>query len=105
MVDITGLEKADVLKALYDASHPLGLGRLDHRSSQPLPLEEARRIITKLRTIWAERLPTRWAYFDYLQGRVLKVNLTGDEFDETLYDRDNGPGAAEQALASIRVTT
>lgn len=27
--------------------------------------------------------------FDYLYGRVLKVDLSGDEFEESLYDRDN----------------
>lgn len=37
-------------------------------------------------------------YFDYLKGRVMKVNLSGDEFDEWGYDRDNGSGAAHRAL-------
>ena len=41
-------------------------------------------------------------YFDYLHGRVLKVELSGDEFDERLYDRDCGEGAAQRAVDSIR---
>ena len=41
-------------------------------------------------------------YFDYLHGRVLKVDLSGDEFDERLYDRDCGEGAAQRAVDSVR---
>jgi len=41
-------------------------------------------------------------YFDYLYGRVLKVDLSKDEFDERLYDRDCGEGAAQRAVNSAR---
>lgn len=40
-------------------------------------------------------------YFDYLYSKVLKVELSGDEFDEYLYDRDCGPGDAQRAIDSI----
>lgn len=41
--------------------------------------------------------------FDYLEGRVLKVNLSNDDgFEEWLYDRDNGNGAAQRAIDSIK---
>jgi hypothetical protein len=50
----------------------------------------------------AEAILQRQTDFDYLKGRVMKVNLSGDEFDPWLYDRDNGQGAAERAIASIR---
>ena len=43
-------------------------------------------------------------YFDYLQGRVMKVDLGGDSLRVDLYDRDNGPGAAQAALAEILVS-
>jgi hypothetical protein len=39
--------------------------------------------------------------FDYLKGRVMKVNLTNDTLYTRLYDRDNGPGAARIALAPL----
>lgn len=39
--------------------------------------------------------------YDYLYGRVMKVDLAGDEFDERLYDRDCGEGAAQRAVDSI----
>lgn len=37
--------------------------------------------------------------------RVLKVDLSGEEFDERLYDRDCGEGAAQRAVDSIRDET
>jgi hypothetical protein len=44
----------------------------------------------------------REVYFDYLMGRVMKVDLAEDILDESLYDRDNGEGAAKKAIDSIR---
>ena len=44
----------------------------------------------------------KYTQFDYLHGRVLKVDLSGDEFDERLYDRDCGEGAAQRAVDSVR---
>jgi hypothetical protein len=44
-------------------------------------------------------------YVDYLHGRVMKVSLedpTG--FEARLYDRDNGDGAAAEAIAALRQT-
>jgi hypothetical protein len=32
----------------------------------------------------------------------LKVDLSGNKFDERLYDRDCGLGAAERAISSLR---
>jgi hypothetical protein len=39
-------------------------------------------------------------YFDYVDGRCLKIDLRGDALDPRLYDRDNGEGAAARALRS-----
>jgi hypothetical protein len=41
-------------------------------------------------------------YIDYFQGRVIKTDLRGDAIDPRLYDRDNGAGAAERAVATLR---
>lgn len=41
-------------------------------------------------------------YFDYLHGRVIKVKIEGDQLNPRLYDRDNGEGAAQHAIESIR---
>lgn len=45
-----------------------------------------------------EILDSGITYFDYLKGRVMKVDLCGNEFDPWLYDRDNGRGAAARAI-------
>lgn len=42
------------------------------------------------------------ASFDYLNGRVLKVDLSGDRFDPWGYDRDNGQGSAQAAVDEVR---
>lgn len=51
----------------------------------------------------AEELLRMGTYFDYLKGRVMKVDLSNDDcFEEWLYDRDNGNGAAQRAINQLR---
>jgi len=88
MIDISKFDKADVLISLYTNSRPLGMGWL-HESSDPMTKEEASNLLRE------------GTYFDYLKGRVMKVDLSGDKLDPGLYDRDNGIGAAEAAINSI----
>jgi hypothetical protein len=89
-ISLQGLDKAEVLAALYNASRPLGLGALDPRAHSSLSVAEAR-VLLEQRT-----------HFDYLHGRVMKVRLEGDAFFPGLYDRDNGAGAAARAIAGIK---
>ena len=88
MIDISKMDKADVLAALYNRAQTQGLGLL-HYTPEPLAKEEAEALL-EMRT-----------YFDYLKGRVMKVELSGDELDPRLYDRDNGQGAAKAALEHL----
>jgi hypothetical protein len=81
--------KAATLAALYNRSRPLGMGFM-HFTPDPMTEAEAAQLLEKHK------------YFDYLKGRVMKVDLSGDEFNPALYDRDNGTGAAERAVAEIR---
>ena len=90
MVDIKGLDKARVLKALYEHSHVQGSGFLQAVPDGVVTVEYCAGLLAK------------HSYFDYLHGRVLKVDLSGDEFDERLYDRDCGEGAAQRAVDSVR---
>lgn len=90
VIDISGLDKAEVLHALYHRSHVQGLGIL-----QAIPeytVDDARKDLDE----------QPGYYFDYLHGRVLKVDLFGDSFDSRLYDRDCGEGAAEAAINELR---
>jgi hypothetical protein len=38
-------------------------------------------------------------YIDRFNGKVIKTNLNETTFDTALYNRDNGPGAAERITA------
>ena len=90
MVFYNGLTKAEVLCALYNNARCQGFGFL-HYEAGNMAVERAEELL-KITTD-----------FDYLYGRVLKVDLSGhDGFDEWLYDRDNGKGAAQCALDEYR---
>lgn len=90
MVKITGLDKAEVLAALYNNAKPMGLSVAEYNPYHTMLIPEAHHILKTTTN------------FDYLGGRVLKVDLSNDdEFDEWLYDRDNGTGAAQRAIDSI----
>lgn len=86
MIDISKMDKAKVLKALYAAARPQGMGFL-HYTPGPMRDEAADAMIA-----------SKHLYFDYVDGRVMKVDLASDTLDPRLFDRDNGDGAAERAL-------
>ena len=91
IVDIRGISKAKVLAALYNASKPQGNGWLNYDKNHIMTEEEAAGLI-------AEMSNREYIYFDYLRGRVLKIDLSTNYLNIVLYDRDNGPGAAECAI-------
>ena len=74
---IGNVDKAVALAALYNASHPQGMGFL-HYEARKMTVEEA------------EELLQQSGYFDYLKGRVMKVNFSDSYLNLNLYDRDNG---------------
>lgn len=88
MIDISGYSKEKVLCALYNNSKPLGMGVFQFVPGD-MTENQAKEILSKTQD------------FDYLFGRLMKVNLSGDSFDPWLYDRDLGEGAAERAIKSI----
>lgn len=92
MVDIKGLDKAEVLLALWKHSHEQGMSFFGTFTSQPT-VEDCRQF-----------LESSGGYADYFNGRVIKVDLRGnpDMINEALYDRDCGVGACARAIDSIR---
>jgi hypothetical protein len=88
MINITGIDKAEILRALYNYSRPLGMGIL-HFTPEDMTVAEARELL-KSQT-----------YFDYLKGRVMKIDLSSDSLRDDLYDRDNGRGACYSALRHL----
>lgn len=91
-INLKGMDKAAVLAALYNAAKPQGMGFL-HYDPEPMSVDEAR-----------ELLDGGNLDFDYLKGRVMKVDLSGDILDPQWYDRDNGGGAAQGAIESLLIT-
>lgn len=89
-MDIAGLSKAKVLAALFNSAKPLGLGIIHYKVNRVMDEKEA-----------AELLEEQ-TYFDYHEGRLMKVDLSEDEVRTSLYNRDNGEGAAEAAVDAIR---
>ncbi len=96
-IDISGLPKPELLAALYNASRPLGLGRYadeatcEKRGSVNMGSAEAANVLGQMGT-----------RFDYLMGRVMKLDVGADEMEAALYDRDNGEGAAERTVEALR---
>lgn len=88
MINIAKYRKSAVLATLYNASKTQGL--LSGLSTPLMAEEEAQKI-----------LDGGTVDFDYLNGRVMKVNLSDSKFDPWLYDRDNGEGAALRAINQI----
>jgi hypothetical protein len=86
MINIAGIPKSRVLLALFNASFQQGMGKNDPRGARPLTEADA------------EEYCANFVRFDYLHGRVLKVDLSGDLLDPRLYDRNVGEGAAWRAL-------
>lgn len=103
-VNIAGLDKAELFAALYNHAKPLGMGRL-HYDPTPLTKESAEKLMG-LGDDATRMFPgiTRGSslYFDYVKGRPLKINLEGDELETSLYNRDQGDGAAERIIAELR---
>ncbi len=90
MISIKDFNKADVLAALYNHSKPQGLGFLNYIPNR-MTREEAQELL--------DANPRK--YFDYLYGRVLKIDLSTDELDPRLYDRDLGNGAAQRVIDKL----
>lgn len=88
MIKFPPENKPAILAALYNASRPQGMGYLEF-DPDPMTEKQAAELLEKTKR------------FDYLKGRVLKINLEDNEFDPWLYDRDNGNGAAQDAVAHL----
>ena len=94
MIDISGLDKAELFAALYNHARPQGMGFLS-ASNDVMTVEEAKRIMDNRGNV---------DYYDYVKGRVMKIYIGYGlvATDPTLYDRDNGEGAARRIVGSLR---
>ena len=106
MVDISGLDKAAVLATLFNASAPSGMGFLQARFGPSImTVEDAQQVINAGGTdeLGYNRGKLR---FGWLFGRPLEVDLSGDAFDPSIFDRDNGgtAGTAKRFIDHLRAS-
>lgn len=85
-IDITGLDKAELLVALFNAAKKRSAVFHDD-----LSIEDAR-----------ELLSDGTLSFGYVDTRALQINLRHDELQTTMYNHHNGVNAAEDAVAALR---
>ena len=117
LIDISGLDPAAVLHALYMRAIVGGptMAGLD-MPRIPLTLDEARELIDgsaefSVRRPLTQDLPQRGPdgrlWFQFLYGCPLKIRLPldGGLLDTAPYDRDNGTGSAAEAIAPLRAAT
>lgn len=121
LIDISGLDPAAVLHALYMRAIVGGptMAGLD-MPRIPLTLDGARELIDgsidgsaefSVRRPLTQDLPQRDSdgrlWFQFLYGCPLKIRLPldGGLLDTAPYDRDNGTGAAAEAIAPLRAAT
>jgi len=92
-ISIAGLDKVAVLRALFNAALPAAVTR-DCLDPEPLTIEEV-----------DMHLRIEGGYVEYVRGRPIKLDLSGDELDPVIYDRDNYlPGAAESVINILKAT-
>jgi len=84
-MDIKGMNKAEVLLALYQGSYMQGMSFLGFPGKEPTVEDCQTRLDMS-------------TYIDYFFGRIIKCELKGDFVDFRLYDRDCGYGAGELAV-------
>ena len=89
IVNISGMDKAEILQALYNRAKK-SPDHLHDYNPVNMTLEEARLLIEKKQS------------FDFLYGRVMKINLGVDNVDTWGYNRDNGFNAADNIIDSLR---
>lgn len=103
MIDIKGLDKAEVLYSLYHNSHAQGMSFLGlPQTKEGFTLDRAKELIKERGYDPEGENRPCCLYFDYVEGHVIKCDITNDEFEEGLYDRDCGEGAAAKAIEYVR---
>jgi hypothetical protein len=91
VISLNGLDKAEVLAALYNGSKPQGMGFVQY-DPKPMSAAEAKTLLEKKTN------------FGYLKGRIMNMDLSGDYLDPLGYNRDNGEGAAEKVINELRTS-
>lgn len=94
LVDITGLDKAMVLVALVSGAEICNNGWMDKDCYKQLTLDKARKLL--------KEKDATYCHFDFVHGRAIKVTFNENNFSSFFYDRENGQGAAQNAVDRLR---
>ena len=86
-INIKGINKCDLVMALHAGSFN-AQASIYFGSNPPLTPGDA--------------LAASGQYIDYLNGRVMKVDVSGNDFEPDIYDRDMGDGAAAKIVDLLR---
>lgn len=93
MINIEGLDKPELLMALYD--HAWQMAKADHGFG--LYLTGA------ITPAWfAENMKKGITFFNVVYGKPLYVDISGNEMDERIYDEKNEPGLAARVISGLR---
>lgn len=116
-IDISGVDKGALLAELYNNAKVMGMGVFQAaRGPEVMSYEQGRELTRATEggefahdnamafpgIRKSEIAQGRTLYFDYLFGRCLKVDLTGDEAEPWGYDRDWGEGAFAACVERAR---
>lgn len=102
-VDITNLDRVNILQVLFDYAEPQGNSWLKYNPEQKLSYEQAKEILDS-KCNFTNQHDSR---IDYLHGRALKVflcpnNRHPNTLDVEIYNEYNGYWAAQTAIQKLR---
>lgn len=89
-LNITGIEKAAVLAALYNAAGPSKAEPDGYDATHVMTLGEARELLSGTKT-----------YFNIIMGRNIAVSLNDNQLNYRIYDERNGRGMTEKVLEPL----
>lgn len=87
-VDISGLDKVELLHRLWQASTPAMFFAAKRVPPPDFSREVAEKAVTD--------------YIDYFAGRLIKMDLSEDRIHPFCYDREFGQGSVAQIVADLR---
>ena len=104
-INVSNIKPEVLLAALYNAVQPSGMGLLQAKDGD-MTAKSAAALLSgdEQETDYCidrKRSNDKPAYFDYLYGRCLKIEINGKTLRTGLYDRDYGDGAAQRVVDSI----
>ncbi len=104
-IDITGINRYELLAALCNGTKSLGMGKFASKADCKITANDVLSCIDE-----QGDMDSCMMDFDYLFGRPIKISIVAKDgklfLDRWwLYDRDSGKGSAERIVDSIRGDT